>query len=106
MPKDIATKENNDYFLFQDIFCGNTQAFGQHQPDTEIVKEGEKSRGKSWTVREPLSLKHYKSHLEGKTGLGIVPLNENNVKFVVIDIDNYNTVYIQNMIMKVYKNNL
>ena len=107
--KEVITSDNidNDYYLFQDIFCGNLNAFGQHQPTKELIKSGEKSRGNSWTVRELLTLEHYKKHLNGEVGLGVVPLNQNNkIKFLAIDIDNYNKEYIQKMIVKVYYNRL
>lgn len=106
MDKEIKEQENNDYFLFQEIFSGNPSGFGQHQPFQGDLKEGEKSRGKSWTVKEPITFEKYKKHLEGQIGLGVVPLKESKVKFAVIDIDNYNQKFIKNMIEKVYHNRL
>jgi hypothetical protein len=100
-------QESNDVFLFQDIFCGNINAFGQHQPTKKIIKAGEKLRGDSWTVREQLTIDHYKKHLNGECGLGVVPLNiQNKVKFIAIDIDNYDEKYINQMTKKVYNNRL
>jgi len=74
---------------FQGLFSGNTMAYGQHTYG--IFKEGEKERdGKSWTKNEQLKQDHYREHLIGNTGLGIVPINnENKTKFIVIDIDIY-----------------
>lgn len=73
---------------FRQLFAGNLNAYGVHVY-TE-TKKGEKEKGTNYTKIEPLIDKHYKEHLEGKTGLGIVPIKEGNVcNFTVIDIDEY-----------------
>lgn len=75
---------------FKDFFQGNTTSYGQHTYGE--YNEGKKEiGGKSWTVNSKLvSQEEYTSHLEGRTGLGIIPINkENKCKFIVVDIDIY-----------------
>lgn len=75
---------------FKDLFVGNIHNYGQHT--YSYADEGEKERGGNRTVTNKLvTLKEYRSHLNGKIGLGIVPVNEEGkCKFGVIDIDIYN----------------
>lgn len=95
----------NEIHLFQEIFTGNTEAYGQHTHSK--TKKGEKARGKNWTVKEKINIQQYVKHIEGKVCLGIVPLNKNNeVKFVVIDIDNYDEKYVRHMVSKIYDNKI
>jgi hypothetical protein len=96
----------NDAYSFQNIFSGNTDFYGKHIPEKEKDKKG-KRKGKSFTVKKQLELSSYQKHLNGEEGLGIVPLTKDGkVKFVAIDIDNYNENYVKQIVDKVYKNNL
>lgn len=76
--------------VFCDLFTGNDKTFGQTILKDEINESG-KQEVKSWTeTSKPLTISYYKDHLEGKQGLGIVPINEdNNVNFAVVDVDVY-----------------
>lgn len=95
----------NEIHLFQEIFTGNTEAYGQHQRESN--KQGEKARGKNWTVKEKITINQYVQHIEGKNGLGIIPLNDKSeVKFIVIDVDNYNEQYVKKMVKKLYTNRI
>ena len=75
---------------FIELFQGKKDIFGHHRYASSTEK-GVKEQGKSWTENSiPISDQHYKDHLNGKLGLGIVPItNENKCKFVVIDFDIY-----------------
>lgn len=75
---------------FKDLFTGNDQNYGQHV--YKFSEKGEKEKGENRTVKNQLvTMANYKAHLEGKTGLGIIPINtDNKCKFVVIDVDVYN----------------
>lgn len=82
---------------FQKTFVGNTTSYGQHI--YKYTDEG-KEQGDNQTISNKLiTAKVYSDHLEGKVGLGVVPINvENKCKFAVIDIDIYDrdlTVYIE-----------
>ncbi|WP_339663464.1 TOTE conflict system archaeo-eukaryotic primase domain-containing protein [Croceibacter atlanticus] len=74
---------------FYELFKGFSKAHGQ----TELIdstKHG-KQMSKSYIVREPLSLDLLQQHLEGKRGIGSIPIDENNkCGFGVLDIDEYN----------------
>jgi hypothetical protein len=75
---------------FQQIFEGNKQNYGQHKYKF-TSKKGEKEAGESYTIKEKLLTQtQYKAHLDGKIGLGVIPINKKNqCKFAVIDIDIY-----------------
>lgn len=74
--------------MFKEFFQGSDRGYGQHVYDG--VQEGLKKVGKSWSVDEIVTDKLYRDHLEGRQGLGIVPINnENRCKFTVIDVDVY-----------------
>jgi len=81
---------------FMDLFSGNIHNYGQHA--YTFTPEG-KEQGKNTTVTNKLlTIEQYKAHLEGKMGLGIIPIDaEGSCKFAVIDLDVYDsdlTVYI------------
>ena len=53
-------------------------------------KDGHKEVGKCNTIRESVTVEKWHDHIEGKIGIGIVPINEaNEVNWCVIDIDIY-----------------
>ena len=73
---------------FMKAFEGSTAAHGQ----TEIgsTRRNGKTEAKSFVVREPLTEEKVSQHLDGATGVGAIPINEdNNCKFGAIDIDTY-----------------
>jgi len=74
---------------FQKLFTGNKSAYGKHV--YKKVTRGSKEEGISSTVTNKLVTEAlYKEHIEGKTGLGIVPIDQDsNCKFVVLDVDIY-----------------
>lgn len=81
--------ENLLGFKFKEFFTGKERDFGRHEYN--FVEDGEKEKGKSWTVSDTLiTLDDYQDHLNGKLGLGIIPVMEDSTcKFTVIDIDVY-----------------
>lgn len=84
---------------FQALFTGNTKNYGQHTYNFNN-KQGEKEEGISKTIKDTLiTKKQYELHLEGKQGLGIIPINEQNkCSFAVLDIDIYDvdlSIYIK-----------
>tara|TARA_R110000803_G_scaffold151855_2_gene216888 strand:+ start:2654 stop:4195 length:1542 start_codon:yes stop_codon:yes gene_type:complete len=73
---------------FMAAFEGSTAAHGQ----TEIgsKRRNGKMEAKSFVVRETLTDKKISEHLAGTSGMGAIPINEdNNCKFGAIDIDTY-----------------
>jgi hypothetical protein len=79
----------NNMDKFKELFKGNSEAYGKHVPEKKVV-EGEKAKGKSFTITEPVTYKDYLQHLHGKTSIGIIPIDhENNIRFGAIDVDVY-----------------
>ena len=61
---------------FRKLFTGNTRSHGKHL------------EGRSETVRSEASVPDYNNHLDGKCGLGVVPImDDGNLWFAAIDID-------------------
>ena len=79
---DQADKLNN-------IFYGSSRAHGSFLPDN--ITNGQKTQGKAKTIKTVgAETSHWQEHLEGKLGLGIIPIDEENeVKWGAIDVDQY-----------------
>jgi len=88
---------------FQKVFSGNMEAYGQH-----IYKytDNKKEKGDNYTEVSKITDILYREHLEGKKGLGIIPIDKNhNCKFAVIDMDIYNENY-RKYVDFIYKNDI
>ena len=73
---------------FRSIFTGNMESYGVHTYSNKIEKGKEK--GSNTTKKENVTEKIFKDHLEGKKGLGIIPIQKNNTcRFAALDIDIY-----------------
>ena len=71
------------------LFAGLERAYGTYQLDGTSSDKG-KAKGKALTVQEPVTEELWQSHLDGNSGLGIVPIRDDNtVVFGVIDVDVY-----------------
>lgn len=78
---------------FFELFQGAVNAYG-----TYVIqgKEDNKLVGKATTLRKPVTLELWQQHLEGKQGLGIIPINEDSkCLFGAIDIDEYPIDYVK-----------
>jgi hypothetical protein len=77
---------------FMDLFAGLPRAFGQYSiaPNTKADSRGKvEGRAATWSDR-PLELADWEAHLNGKRGLGIVPIRDDGtVVFGALDIDRY-----------------
>lgn len=72
---------------FARLFSGYENVYGQYSVDNAIVTDKGKLDGSAWTNR---GSPEWKKHLEGKLGLGIIPLKiDNTVLFGAIDVDIY-----------------
>jgi hypothetical protein len=71
-----------------EIFSGNIHNYGVHR---YAFKENGKEEGSNSTVKNRLlTLEEYRAHIDGKIGLGIVPIDESgSCKFGVVDVDVY-----------------
>ena len=75
-----------------EAFSGFSTAHGQ----TEVSQErtAGKQKAKSFIVRNPLTLELIEGHINGKKGVGAIPINEENkCKFGALDIDQYPYLY-------------
>ena len=80
---------DNNAKRFLELFQGFTGAHGQ----TEVLKNQRngKQQAKYQIVREPLTVGLVQAHLDGKLGIGSIPIDENNqCLFGALDIDDYN----------------
>jgi hypothetical protein len=75
---------------FRELFSGLNRAYGLYELGNPKFNETEKQSGRAKTVHEPLPKELWREHLTGKTGLGIVPIRDDNtVTWCAIDIDTY-----------------
>ena len=72
-----------------DIFKGSNRAHGTFTVD--IASTGQKTSGRAKTIKTiGASTTHWEDHLNGKSGLGIIPIDEENmVRWGAIDVDLY-----------------
>lgn len=75
---------------FMNFFTGSLHSYGEFIPKG-TPGNGEKQKGSYRTVTNKLiTIEEYRNHLEGKKGLGIIPITEaGTCRFAVIDIDIY-----------------
>ena len=68
------------------LFEGLPRAHGTYEIKGE--RADGKKQGKATTVREDVTLEKWQAHLDGKTGIGIIPINDDSsCKFGAIDVD-------------------
>jgi hypothetical protein len=73
---------------FAAAFEGSSVAHGQTTVGS--VRKNGKTEAKSFIVREPLAKELIAGHIEGKHGVGAIPINDQNMcKFGALDIDTY-----------------
>ena len=79
---DLATR-------FFDLFKGNDRAHGTFNVQTDREKDGKK-QGVARILREETTVGHWAKHLSGDTGLGVIPIRDDNACYWgAIDIDSY-----------------
>jgi hypothetical protein len=82
----LPTIQSSSVERFSCIFQGYQEAFGQYI--IEAASESGKVSGKAKTVARAVTLSDFSDHLNGKTGIGIVPLLlEDKCWFGAIDLD-------------------
>jgi hypothetical protein len=86
----MTLAENDVLARFAALFNGLQRAYGCYDLGTETRARDGKVEGKPRTVKEPLTDKQWRDHLEGRHGLGIVPIRDDQAcVFGAIDIDEY-----------------
>ena len=91
----------DDKTKFIEIFTGLDRAFGQTQ--SREKNEAGKLEGRSWLVKEPITIDNWNTHLEGREpSLGIIPINDDNkCKWGAIDVDTYDGFDYKKLIKKI-----
>jgi len=75
---------------FFTLFAGNNRAHGTFNVQSDRQRDGKK-QGQARVLREPPTVDHWDRHLKGETGLGIIPIKDNNkCHWGAVDIDEYN----------------
>ncbi len=80
---------------FMQLFVSNTRSYGNYLPAT----------GKHLTVKKEYDLYNLEEHLEGRKGLGLVPILDNNKTYWgAIDIDNHTGIEVNHELLarKIY----
>ena len=84
---------------FNSLFAGLERAHGTYE--IKDSRADGKLTGKAITVRETVTIQHWKDHLAGVKGIGIIPINdESKCKFGAIDIDDYANFDIKDLAKK------
>ena len=84
---------------FSSLFAGLERAHGTYE--IKDSRADGKLTGKAVTVRENVTIQHWKDHLAGTKGLGIIPINdESKVKFGAIDVDEYAELNLKELSIK------
>lgn len=74
---------------FQALFEGLHRAHGQYRINDASVGD-KKVSGRALTVLEPLTLDRWEDHLNGKLGVGSIPIRDDaTCSWGAIDIDTY-----------------
>ena len=83
-----------------DWFVGYERAHGTYT--TAGTNDRGKVEGKAYTVMEPATPALWQQHIEGKRGLGIIPLLEDNtIRWGGIDVDQYQNLDLNTIAKKV-----
>ena len=90
---------------FHSLFAGNDRAHGTFTVSADRATDGKKT-GQARVLREPPTTDLWAKHLKGESGLGIIPIKDNNCcHWGAIDIDVYNLDH-SALIKQVEKNKL
>ena len=86
---------------FMEYFKGLDRAYGTYDL-SRAKNENGKVIGKPKTVHKNVTLELWKDHLEGRNGIGIVPILDNSTcYFGAIDIDVYKGLNVKNIIKEI-----
>lgn len=84
----MNTEEIKKIEKLMTLFKGSTKAHGVYVETVESDPLKKKVKGKALTVSMAPTLKKWMAHVRGEAGLGIIPINEDNVCWWgVLDID-------------------
>lgn len=76
---------------YMGLFTGSKHNYGEFLPSGE-KKKGKQQGAYRMVTNKLITVEQYKDHLNGKVGLGIIPIDEHNrCKFSTIDVDIYDS---------------
>jgi len=76
---------------FAALYAGLNRAYGRYDTNQHPNPETGKLEGKALTVKKPVTLELYENHLNGKSSIGIIPIDDDGMtQYAVLDIDDYN----------------
>jgi hypothetical protein len=90
---------------FMALFDGAPESYGLYEVTGEKTDKGKKV-GKAVTKKGTVTIDMWESHLDGTTGLGIVPIKQNTCKFGAIDVDVYDGIDHKSLAVMVQKHKL
>jgi hypothetical protein len=74
---------------FKEVFPGLETVHGKYMLPS-VIEAGKKAKGQAVTVHTPITTELWEKHLKGEQGLGVTPINSQNMcRFAAIDIDKY-----------------
>ena len=80
---------------FFSLFKGSDIAHGTFVVKSSRVGDGKK-QGTAKVIREPTTVEMWEEHLKGETGVGIIPINSENLCYWgAIDIDDYDVDHVE-----------
>ena len=95
-----TVQERND---FKNLFRGREDFYGSNTITGGLDEKGKK-RATNKTIHAACSIVQYEEHLEGKSGLGIIPVTqEDRCYFGAIDIDDYRLGSKDKLLVTLYK---
>lgn len=75
--------------LMFNLFLGSDLAFGKSLYTGKTTAAGKKET-RNWTEKKAVTSNDWKAHLQGRCGIGIIPINSlGSVTWGAIDVDNY-----------------
>lgn len=81
-------------YRFHETFLGMEGVRGQYTLPKTRPPKGTKMKGQGLTLHEDVTSKHWVDHLNGKVGLGVVPIRfDSTVVWGAIDVDHYDLDY-------------
>ena len=92
---------------FMGRFHGLERAYGTYDLRKKSSRRGNKILGKPSTVHRKVTVELWKDHLEGKNGVGIVPIRDDSTcYFGAIDIDIYKDLNIKKIVKEINEQDL
>jgi hypothetical protein len=90
---------------FMDLFSGLDRAYGKYEITSK--RTDGKQNGTAATVKKPVTVELWEKHLDGKQGIGIVPITDRSTcYFGAIDIDVYMGLDLKEIAIKMKELNL